>query len=286
MTRPATCRGRPRAITPPLVASDASPGTAILACIRCRLVTITILQQAVTAIRDRQILADVAMAEHDGLNAEIRRLQALLAEQDRQLDARTAALRAEVQAATAKASALQAALDARHQDAVAAAAAATAAAWSPDELAAIRACATRCHCTVADALLALETLYPDRVVVLASAHRSARQAADFQHPCQAADLLAVLVTTYRDLLVAGRPECEAKQAFGRHAYAATEARNLGRRGTRLRTFTYRGQGVPMLRHLKIGVGEASTTGLRIHFHWDAERRVVVIGHCGAHLDVC
>ena len=150
-------------------------------------------------------------------------------------------------------------------------------------MAAIRACVTRCRCTVADALVALETLYPDRVVVLGSAHRSASEAADFQYPCQAADLLASLVTTYRDLLVAGRPEGEAKQAFGHSKFAASEA-VLSRHGEALRTFIYRGEPVVMRKHLKLGIGEKSSTGLRIHFHWDAERQVIVIGHCGIHLD--
>jgi len=40
----------------------------------------------------------------------------------------------------------------------------------------------------------------------------------------------------------------------------------------------------MLRHLKIGVGSGTATGLRIHFHWDSVRRRIVIGYCGQHLD--
>jgi hypothetical protein len=39
----------------------------------------------------------------------------------------------------------------------------------------------------------------------------------------------------------------------------------------------------MLRHLKIGVGDDLTKTIRVHFHWDADREKIVIGHCGEHL---
>jgi hypothetical protein len=40
----------------------------------------------------------------------------------------------------------------------------------------------------------------------------------------------------------------------------------------------------MLAHLKIGAKPSATETLRIHFEWDPEARVIVIGYCGEHLD--
>jgi hypothetical protein len=36
--------------------------------------------------------------------------------------------------------------------------------------------------------------------------------------------------------------------------------------------------------LKIGVKPSDATTFRAHFHWDAAKRLVVLGHCGKHLD--
>jgi hypothetical protein len=52
---------------------------------------------------------------------------------------------------------------------------------------------------------------------------------------------------------------------------------------RQRMFEYEGKSIEMLRHLKIGVGDDLTKTIRVHFHWDADREKIVIGHCGEHL---
>jgi hypothetical protein len=45
-------------------------------------------------------------------------------------------------------------------------------------------------------------------------------------------------------------------------------------------------GIPtlMLAHLKLGTKDSAVETLRVHFHWDADARALVIGHCGPHLD--
>ena len=65
--------------------------------------------------------------------------------------------------------------------------------------------------------------------------------------------------------------------------AATTANNAVSKAER--TFEYKGQPLLMLQHLKIGVKDSPNRTLRLHFEWDAEDGVVVIGHCGAHLYV-
>ena len=54
---------------------------------------------------------------------------------------------------------------------------------------------------------------------------------------------------------------------------------------RQRTFEYEGKNIEMFRHVKIGVDDDVTRTIRVHFHWDAERRKIVIGYCGKHLAV-
>ena len=49
-----------------------------------------------------------------------------------------------------------------------------------------------------------------------------------------------------------------------------------------RTFAYKGQPLPMLQHLKIGVKDLPNRSLRLRFEWDPDDGVVVIGHCGRH----
>lgn len=72
-----------------------------------------------------------------------------------------------------------------------------------------------------------------------------------------------------------------------NAYAANEAKcaRNNKRAKQLRTFQYRGEPVEMMEHLKIGVKQDSLAETwRAHFYWDATRKVIVIGHCGRHLD--
>ena len=252
-------------------------GAKLLACIHCRTVLLGFLEHLLTAAHNHRELLTLALAENSALLAEIRHQTGALDNRTSTADSTIDALRIQLQASQAKAEAMQMALEARSSHPT------PGTEMGADDMTAIRAIVHRCRCSVPQILAMIASYHADRVVVLDSARRSAEAAVDFHHPEQAADLLIALVTTYRNLLVIGRPESDAKQAFGYNKYAAGEGR-LSRRGEQLRTFSYRGEPVFMGRHLKLGVGEKSTTGLRIHFHWDAERQVVVIGHCGAHLD--
>lgn len=267
-----------RALCRPLVRESAAIEVSPQ-CVWCRATTIGHLRAILGAACEQRRLLCVALAENEWLTGEIGRLETALAAQGKEAERAVRALERQLHAATVKADALQAALDDRRPQEPE-----RGGGWSEAQMAALRACTTRTDFTVADVLVALAALYPEQVVVLESAHRSARAARDFRFPDQAADLLVALVTGYRDQLAAGRPQGEAKRVFGHNKFAVSESGVLGKRGEQLRTFLYRGKPVLMLKHLKIGVGEKASTGLRIHFHWDAEHQVVVIGHCGEHLD--
>ena len=132
----------------------------------------------------------------------------------------------------------------------------------------------------------IENLYGDRCVILDSARASAREIERFSHGRQLLNLLRLLVTRYRDLLIEGG-DSKARGVFGRNEYAAKESETILNNKTlrRARTFDYRGKRVEMFRHLKIGVSDDPGKTIRVHFHWDADNRFIVIGHCGRHLPV-
>lgn len=136
-------------------------------------------------------------------------------------------------------------------------------------------------------LMVLENQFGDRCVVLDSAWSSAERMERFVYGRTLMDMLRRLVTTYRDALLAGGGDSEARKIFGRNEYAAKESETVMASKTlaRQRTFLYQGAPVEMFRHLKIGVDDDVTRTIRVHFHWDADRSVIVVGYCGEHLPV-
>ena len=136
------------------------------------------------------------------------------------------------------------------------------------------------------ALQLIQTAFEDRVVVLASAFESADQSEKFQHTKRLFCQLIRLVTEYRDRLQS-EGDNAAKQVFTPSEFAATESEQIlkSKDMMRARTFDYKGTPISMPRHLKIGVADDITKTIRVHFHWDAESRCIVVGYCGSHLPV-
>lgn len=141
------------------------------------------------------------------------------------------------------------------------------------------------HPELHDALQVAVLLHPGAVIVLPSAWKSAEGAHAFRHVAKAFDLLCRLFGDYRDALANGTPDSEARKLFG-SSWSAKESETVEKNKTarRLRTFTYNGNDVEMMTHLKIGVKDSATETFRAHFKWDASAGVIVLGHCGAHLD--
>ncbi len=139
---------------------------------------------------------------------------------------------------------------------------------------------------LADILHLVALTYPDRVVVLDSAWRSAEESEDFRYPDVALSLLRRLARSYWEALAAGKGDVEARRVFTVKEYSAGESETVetNKRAQRLRTFRYGHRDLVMNAHLKHGIKDSATETLRVHFAWDAEERRVVIGHCGRHLD--
>jgi hypothetical protein len=67
-------------------------------------------------------------------------------------------------------------------------------------------------------------------------------------------------------------------------YAAKDKGVLSAKGKTLRTFEYNGEKFFMESHLRDGVKDSAAECLRIHFAWSAKERLIIVGHCGGHLD--
>ena len=140
--------------------------------------------------------------------------------------------------------------------------------------------------TPTECLEVLQSVHGDKCVLLDSAWKSARQLNRFVYGRRLLDMLLRLVTVYRtDLVRSGAGDNVARKHFGKSGFAATESDSVAknRETRRARTFEYQGQPILMLRHLKIGVDDDESRTIRVHFHWDAGKERIVIGHCGLHL---
>jgi hypothetical protein len=129
-------------------------------------------------------------------------------------------------------------------------------------------------------------LYGDRIVVLDTAYSSAKDSdrGGFQYGSKAFDLLKALADDYWSDLNAGKGDQVAKNKFGRNGFAAKESETISVDGRKRRTFRYKDQDIVMEKHLKHGVKDSYAETLRIHFEWLQNDKVIVIGHCGKHLN--
>ncbi|MDB9311755.1 hypothetical protein PN462_01480 [Spirulina sp. CS-785/01] len=140
--------------------------------------------------------------------------------------------------------------------------------------------------TLEESLLIISQLFPDRIVVLESAWKSARESAIFKNKNGAFDLLWTLANEYWERCYEGQGDAQARKVFTNHSYAARESDTVERnqRAKQLRTFYYQGEPIEMMKHLKIGTRNSLADTLRIHFEWKPEEGKIIIGHCGKHLD--
>jgi regulator of replication initiation timing len=140
--------------------------------------------------------------------------------------------------------------------------------------------------SVKDSLQIVKAIFSERIVVLPSAIKSSKDSAAFQEGQKAFRLMWTLATDYWAAMSEGKGDVEARKCFGANSYSAKESETVEKnsRARKLRTFDYKGKPIEMMRHLKIGVKASDAETFRLHFEWVADERVLVIGHCGPHLD--
>lgn len=137
-----------------------------------------------------------------------------------------------------------------------------------------------------ECLKVIEEFRPSECVVLDSAIKSAQTASHFSQGRRLLSLLVRLTAEYRAKMIEGGDNL-ARDVFSPAEYAATESESVISNPAlrRKRTFSYQGHTVEMLRHLKIGITDDAMKTIRVHFHWDSDRKLIVIGYCGAHLPI-
>lgn len=135
-------------------------------------------------------------------------------------------------------------------------------------------------------LTVISALYGERIVFLNSAYSSANESdrGGFMYGAKAVELLRVLATEYWSDLSAGLGDQQARSRFGKNSFSAKESTKLSDEGRNRRTFKYKNQTIFMEPHLKIGVKDSYAETLRIHFEWLPDDKLIVVGHCGKHLD--
>jgi len=135
-------------------------------------------------------------------------------------------------------------------------------------------------------LLIVGTLYVERLVILDTAYSSAKDSdrGGFLYGAKALEMLRSLADGYWSDLVAGKSDQQARARFGKNGFASKEAETLSDDGRKRRTFQYGDQSILMEKHLKHGVKDSYAETVRIHFEWLPDEKVIVIGHCGKHLD--
>ena len=139
--------------------------------------------------------------------------------------------------------------------------------------------------SVIDALLLVERLANNQLVVLDSAKESASA---LPPDCLLGRRLLNLLTR---LVIEWKPQYEAKgdniarQTFSPGEYARGESETVerGQKGN-LRKYVFEGRELIMMRHLRIGTTRNDRYCIRIHFEYDATTKKIVIGHCGSHLE--
>lgn len=140
------------------------------------------------------------------------------------------------------------------------------------------------HFTPYETLTVIKSLYPNRVVILDTAFKSAKDSENFAHRQELFKLLWRLVTEYWQALCNGKGDDAAGVVFGNSfAMQETSATKHSGDARKARTFCFEGKNYYMIRHLKIGVKESTAETIRVHFDWDNEKRKLIIGHCGPHL---
>ncbi len=140
--------------------------------------------------------------------------------------------------------------------------------------------------TLEDSLNVIKTLFPERICVLDSAWRSTKGAKKFRHQQKAFELLLKLATVFWQAKMEDKPDKDAGSFYG-DDFSAWESEGImdNPRARKERTFIYEGTSIQITNHLKIGVKASDAETLWIHFDWDADKQVIVIGHCGKHLFV-
>lgn len=137
--------------------------------------------------------------------------------------------------------------------------------------------------TLEEVLRFIAHIFPDKIAVLASAYESALTS-KFQFVPDANELLYSIATNLHSILFITK-EGDIERAFKRTGFELTlkesSATKSDKRLVALRKRVYDGQEEDFSAHAKLN---KNSRDLRVHFFVDHKRQLIVIGHCGDHLE--
>lgn len=140
------------------------------------------------------------------------------------------------------------------------------------------------ECTPQSILHAISKCFFNEVIVLPSAFSAAKQSDEFRETHRLTDLLMKLIFDYRNDLLGGTPDIEARKHFGSdYSAKESETTSKNKEARSMREFVYNNETILMEKHLRIGVKDTPIETIRVHFYWDAAKEKIVIGYCGPHL---
>lgn len=132
-------------------------------------------------------------------------------------------------------------------------------------------------------LEAYASLAPDRLIILPSAFKSARESSNFELLSRLAVIIDAITFPYLDSVLSGIPDSEARNIIGSR-YAAKESDTVFQNSKlkAMREFEYNGQTFYFEQHVGIGSGYGTQHAIRLHFKILDDK--VVIAYCGKHLE--
>lgn len=137
------------------------------------------------------------------------------------------------------------------------------------------------ECSYVEMLKALEVLHGNDVIVMPRAYASAEES---KYPDRDTvwNALLKLVGEYRNAILNGTPDSEARKAFPVSVFAANESESISTntKKMQLRKAVVNGEEHTFEKHLRFGVSRGSTGTMRIYFKVVGNQLVIL--HCGEH----
>lgn len=141
-----------------------------------------------------------------------------------------------------------------------------------------------------EAINIIEKLYPNRIRFTERAKKSAIDAedwlkADLIWRC-IFDIVTYLYPLYFDESNDGINICEVFNCKSVFELALTEGKqtNKDTKLLRCRKDVYENKDIELIKHVKLGSKNKSKNFIRVYFDIDKDNKVIIIGHCGEHLD--
>jgi hypothetical protein len=145
--------------------------------------------------------------------------------------------------------------------------------------------------TLTEVLQRARTEYHNKIIILDSAMKSARQST-FRPPTRVWEIILALVEKYDHILQRSNQNKSVNLQESLRETTAASVLDISNKESKptmdafgeQRRFRYKKRNIEMQTHIKIGTQHDQSKTLRLYFCFDKETKKFIIGHCGKHLD--